>query len=219
MIRLVHAGAAPLLLAVVIGISGCGSTDSTPVRSPTTVTRTVTGSTTAAPEPPSSASPTSPRAPAPGSSRPTAPSAVADESSVVRDYFAAINARDYRRAWELGGRNLSGSYQAFAAGFATTAHDTVHIFGTAGDTVTIGLEATQTDGSLRLFEGTYTVHGGTIVAADVREVTGPQPRPSGPSPSYENCDEVRAAGAAPLHWWEPGYAPHLDRDGDGVACE
>jgi Excalibur calcium-binding domain len=36
---------------------------------------------------------------------------------------------------------------------------------------------------------------------------------------YRYCSDVRAAGQAPLLAGEPGYAPHLDRDGDGVACE
>lgn len=36
---------------------------------------------------------------------------------------------------------------------------------------------------------------------------------------YQNCAAVRAAGAAPLSEGEPGYAPKLDRDRDGVACE
>lgn len=36
---------------------------------------------------------------------------------------------------------------------------------------------------------------------------------------YENCDAVRAAGAAPIHRSDPGYGSHLDRDGDGSACE
>jgi uncharacterized protein (DUF3084 family) len=36
---------------------------------------------------------------------------------------------------------------------------------------------------------------------------------------YKNCDAVRAAGKAPLHRGEPGYASHLDRDNDGIACE
>ena len=36
---------------------------------------------------------------------------------------------------------------------------------------------------------------------------------------YRNCSQARAAGAAPIHYGEPGYAPHLDRDGDGIACE
>ncbi|MEK5231923.1 excalibur calcium-binding domain-containing protein [Lysinibacillus sp. FSL K6-0232] len=36
---------------------------------------------------------------------------------------------------------------------------------------------------------------------------------------YKNCSQVRAAGAAPIYSGEPGYARHLDRDGDGVGCE
>lgn len=36
---------------------------------------------------------------------------------------------------------------------------------------------------------------------------------------YKNCAAVRAAGKAPLHRGDPGYAPKLDRDGDGIACE
>jgi hypothetical protein len=36
---------------------------------------------------------------------------------------------------------------------------------------------------------------------------------------YRNCSAARAAGAAPVYAGEPGYARHLDRDGDGVGCE
>ncbi|MET7368040.1 excalibur calcium-binding domain-containing protein [Streptomyces sp. NPDC005566] len=36
---------------------------------------------------------------------------------------------------------------------------------------------------------------------------------------YANCSAVRAAGAAPIRRGDPGYGSHLDRDGDGVACE
>ncbi len=43
--------------------------------------------------------------------------------------------------------------------------------------------------------------------------------PSGGSVYYENCDAVRAAGAAPVRRGQPGYASHLDREGDGLACE
>lgn len=35
---------------------------------------------------------------------------------------------------------------------------------------------------------------------------------------YKNCDAVRAAGAAPIKRGDPGYAKHLDRDGDGEGC-
>ena len=36
---------------------------------------------------------------------------------------------------------------------------------------------------------------------------------------YPNCSAARAAGAAPIRYGQPGYGRHLDRDGDGVACE
>lgn len=36
---------------------------------------------------------------------------------------------------------------------------------------------------------------------------------------YARCADARAAGAAPIRVGDPGYARHLDRDGDGVACE
>jgi hypothetical protein len=37
--------------------------------------------------------------------------------------------------------------------------------------------------------------------------------------SFPNCDAARAAGRAPVGQGQPGYSPHLDRDGDGIACE
>lgn len=36
---------------------------------------------------------------------------------------------------------------------------------------------------------------------------------------YDNCSDVRAAGAAPIHKGQPGYSSKLDKDGDGIACE
>ena len=36
---------------------------------------------------------------------------------------------------------------------------------------------------------------------------------------YPGCNEVRAAGKAPLRYGEPGYRTDMDGDGDGVACE
>ncbi len=47
--------------------------------------------------------------------------------------------------------------------------------------------------------------------------------PVDPSPAeeayYANCTAARQAGAAPIRRGEPGYGSHLDRDGDGIACE
>ena len=31
--------------------------------------------------------------------------------------------------------------------------------------------------------------------------------------------QLEQTGKAPLHKGQPGYSSHLDRDGDGIACE
>ncbi len=111
--------------------------------------------------PPQTATPASPPSPAPA---PTT-----DPASVVRGYFAAINAGDYQTAWSLGGRNLDSSYDHFVAGFADTSSDTVTIVSSQDDTVEIELDAAQTDGSHRYYAGTYTVQDGAITAADISE--------------------------------------------------
>ncbi len=55
--------------------------------------------------------------------------------------------------------------------------------------------------------------------------TAPPPPPTQPPPpttepvTYSNCREALFEGALPLFEGEPGYAPHLDRDRDGEACE
>lgn len=46
--------------------------------------------------------------------------------------------------------------------------------------------------------------------------TGAEPAPSR---YYGNCSQARAAGVTPIYVGEAGYAGHLDRDKDGIACE
>jgi len=36
---------------------------------------------------------------------------------------------------------------------------------------------------------------------------------------YSGCNEVRAAGKAPLNSGDPGYSEDMDGDSDGIACE
>jgi hypothetical protein len=49
----------------------------------------------------------------------------------------------------------------------------------------------------------------TRPSASVSEI----PRP------FHDCAEARAAGAAPVYRGDPGYAPWLDGDHDGIGCE
>ncbi len=57
--------------------------------------------------------------------------------------------------------------------------------------------------------------------ATVRTVksAAPAPAPVRSTAYYRSCREARAAGAAPIRRGQPGYGKHLDRDGDGIACE
>lgn len=202
--------------AAVALVSGCGSpagekTTQTPTPTGTTITSTRTVTTqpppTARPSPPTPEETTQTASPAP------------DAASTVEAYYAAINARDYRRAWDLGGKNLGGSFSSFQSGFATTDEVFVTVVDVRGDTAAVTLDALQTDGTVRSFAGTYTVRAGVIVAADIHATDTTPPDTTGPALWFDNCDEARAAGAAPIRRGEPGYAPHLDRDRDGVACE
>lgn len=67
--------------------------------------------------------------------------------------------------------------------------------------------------------GDYHCHRAQAAAAP-RSASGfaskPAPRSEG---AFQNCAAARAAGAAPVRRGDPGYGPHLDRDGDGVGCE
>lgn len=69
--------------------------------------------------------------------------------------------------------------------------------------------------------GGYHCHGGSpsprMAFADQRG--GSSSLTSGSLFQFRNCAAARAAGAAPVRRGDPGYGPHLDRDGDGVGCE
>ncbi|WP_241385149.1 excalibur calcium-binding domain-containing protein [Rhodococcus sp. CH91] len=54
--------------------------------------------------------------------------------------------------------------------------------------------------------------------APPQSAPAPAPRPA-PSGGFANCTEAWNAGAAPVHRGDPGYAPRLDRDNDGIGCE
>ncbi|MDQ0692235.1 excalibur calcium-binding domain-containing protein [Arthrobacter sp. W4I7] len=67
-------------------------------------------------------------------------------------------------------------------------------------------------------------------AQAAQQAAKPAPAPAAPAPAapapaapasvyYQNCDAVRAAGAAPLYAGQPGFRAALDRNSNGVACE
>jgi serine/threonine protein kinase len=115
----------------------------------------------------------------PGTNRSAGQSAVTtsrNPAEVVRAYFAAINEHRYLRAWMLVGGGTSGSsngtsFQQFRAGYDGTLRDSVKILSTSGDVVTARLWASQDDGVIKVYEGTYTVTGGIITSSDVQQTS------------------------------------------------
>ncbi|MFE9428529.1 hypothetical protein ACFYNO_36920 [Kitasatospora sp. NPDC006697] len=181
--------AAGLAALVVAGCGGSGSSSASHTGSPTTVTSTPTQTVTVTPAPTPTPSPTPTPTPTTVTATPpptvtvtptptptvtvTAPSTpgFTNAAAVVTQYYQDITNHDYASAWALGGKNIAGgSYQQYVAGFATTAGialGTVSSFGS--DQVRAVLYATQTDGTVKTFEGTYTVANGVLVGASIQQ--------------------------------------------------
>ena len=87
--------------------------------------------------------------------------------AVVIDFFAAVNARHWHQAWQLGGSNLSRSYHAMVAGYAGTVRDEVESVHVSGDRVTVRLLAYQAGGGTRLYRISYEVRDGIITEGTV----------------------------------------------------
>lgn len=144
----------------------------------------------AAGEPPAEPTAASASAESPASAEPGADAAVA----VLRQYYAAINARDYAAAyaqWGDAGAASGQTPQQFANGFAGSGDIRVQI-GAPGPvdagagqrhiTIPVTVDARQADGTLRRYAGSYVLHltvvdGATpeqrswhIASADLREL-------------------------------------------------
>jgi hypothetical protein len=105
--------------------------------------------------------------------------------------------QETRQYWERQRRRYQRQERLRRLGLPTLA-------GLGGCVVVWALWAYLSASLLPVFE----VFGSTSSAAQVRSY-GP----------YSTCAAARAAGAAPLRRGQPGYASHLDADGDGIACE
>ncbi|NGO78740.1 excalibur calcium-binding domain-containing protein [Streptomyces sp. YC504] len=112
-----------------------------------------------------------------------------------------------------------------SAGDTTATNDAKPAAASPGPTVTVTATAdpsaepaptvTKTVKATTTVRATVTVTAGSGGSADDNSDSGS----GGGSVYYANCSEARAAGAAPVHRGDPGYAGHLDRDGDGIGCD
>ena len=56
-------------------------------------------------------------------------------------------------------------------------------------------------------------------SAPVPQVDTPPAQNPAPALAFQTCADAHAAGYRNMHRGAPGYSDHLDRDGDGIACE
>ena len=108
-----------------------------------------------------------------GTATPSASATQTGPAATVLAAYTDINRHDYQAAYALGlgDPQPSESLQEYAAGYADTAHVAVTITTVVADTVWVSINATQTDGTHQIFSGTYTVSGGHITGAQVRQAS------------------------------------------------
>jgi hypothetical protein len=109
--------------------------------------------------------------PSTSASAPAVTSAAGSPATTVERYISAINNHEYLRAWRLGGDNSGSTYQGFVQGFSTTERDSLTILSVSGNVVKARVAALQTNGTVRLYQGNYTVHRGAITGFDIRQVS------------------------------------------------
>ncbi|WP_055491691.1 hypothetical protein [Streptomyces sp. TP-A0356] len=168
-----------VVLLACLPVTACAATTASRATPAVTVTRTVPSSASPSPTPatasptPSSLAPATTAAavrtaaPAPPPARPQ----LSNASAVVSQYYQDITDHDYRAAWALGGSNIAGTtYGRWVSGFATTESITLGtVSGFGASRVHAVLYATQTDGTVKTYEGTYTVADGVLVGASIRQ--------------------------------------------------
>jgi hypothetical protein len=106
---------------------------------------------------------------------------VGDPVAVVRDYYAAIRAHDFLRAyrmWETSGQRNVRSYAQFASGFDSTETVDVktgaagRVEGAAGSryvTVPVEIDSRLRNGTRQKFTGTYTLRRVVVPGASVAQ--------------------------------------------------
>lgn len=174
-----------LLAVAAVGVlAGCGTAAALPIATPTptvtvTATKTIQPTTPAAsvrtqtvPQTPPVVPVTQPANPVYVPVPASPPASIVNAEAVVSQFYADISDQDYSAAWALGGSNVSNGvgYDAWVAGYGTTQFISLGTFSYWGsETVQVAISATQADGSVNTYSGTYTVENGIITSANIAQ--------------------------------------------------
>jgi hypothetical protein len=168
-VRLPSFGIGALLVLAAIGL-GFGNTQKTAATAASAATSTPAP---AAVTTPASSAPPTASGPPTASAQPSPQ--LTNAEAVVSQFYQDITDHNYSAAWALGGDNISNgaSYSTWAAGYANTtasiALASASDFGS--NQVRTKIIATQLDGSVKTYEGTYTVQNGVIVTAEIAQTS------------------------------------------------
>jgi serine/threonine protein kinase len=91
--------------------------------------------------------------------------------AVVDSYFAAINRREWRRVWRLGGENSSPSYRKMVDDYSSTDRAVIRAISVTGDHAVVRVRAYETDGQLRVYQMYFVISDGVIVHATQQLLT------------------------------------------------
>jgi hypothetical protein len=147
--------------------------------------------------------------------------APASPRTVVRAYFAAINARDWPKVWRIGGDHMSPSYDSMVAGYADTVRDVVAYTRVSGDRVIVSLRAHEDSGAIQVFKVEYTIRNGLITSGKVLAmyswpadgVTPASASGSPPASTGQRWPDRRWSGcrvSRPGQYGQPNKAPATD---------
>lgn len=98
----------------------------------------------------------------------------------------------------------------------------------AGDTVSVAEKkaAAETEARKKQEEAQRAAEAAAIASRQAelqrrqqQHVTQAAPQQPATGPVFSSCKQARAAGYSHMRRGEPGYSSHLDRDGDGIACD
>jgi serine/threonine protein kinase len=85
--------------------------------------------------------------------------------AVVDSYFAAVNHRDWRRAWRLGGENWNPSYREMVDDYTGTDRDVIRAISVDGNHVIATVRTYHADGELQVYQMYFVISDGVIVHA------------------------------------------------------
>jgi hypothetical protein len=103
-------------------------------------------------------------------------------ASVARAYYAAVNERNWPKAWQLtgnSGRDYGRAYQRWVDGYSCTVWDQITRITSRGDRLLVLVRARETGGVVQDYEFSYAVKDGVLTQGRTLKHSGHAPQGCG----------------------------------------